>query len=168
VKACKLLIFHSFSSFHCFSSFQGFCNFHALSSYQGVFQAPRTTETRSTLTNFTKQHENVVKLHENAAEQRQDVVEVTVPSWHISEDCPMPLQQRDSFAMTHERQYRLVNGQGEPHPVLDDLYESLDSAWNEATNWWSQEIGTSQGPMEIGVEVSTACGGWRTLRHPGR
>ena len=43
-----------------------------------------------------------------------------------------------------------------------DLYESLDSAWNEATNWWSQEIGTSQGPMEIGVEVSTACGGWRT------
>jgi hypothetical protein len=117
---------------------------------------------------FTKQHENVVKLHENAAERRQDVVEVTVPSWHISEDCPMPLQQRDSFAMAHERQYRLVNGQGEPHPVLDDLYESLESALNEATSWWSQEIGTSQGPMEIGVEVSTACGGWRTLRHPGR
>ena len=80
----------------------------------------------------------------------------------------LQLQQRDSFAMAHERQYRLVNGQGEPHPVLDDLYESLESAWNEATSWWSQEIGTSQGPMEIGVEVSTACGGWRTLRHPGR
>jgi hypothetical protein len=158
VKAGKLSIFQDLSNFQVFSSFQSFSRFpRPLEPLRNERNPP----------NFTKQHENVVKLHENAAERRQDVVEVTVPSWHISEDCPMPLQQRDSFAMAHERQYRLVNGQGEPHPVLDDLYESLESAWNEATSWWSQEIGTSQGPMEIGVEVSTACGGWRTLRHPG-
>ena len=69
--------------------------------------------------------------------------------------------------MNHLRQYRLVDREGAPHPVLDDLYESLDAAWSEAVAWWHDQFGASAGPMEIGVEVSTVCGSWRTLRHPG-
>jgi hypothetical protein len=64
------------------------------------------------------------------------------------------------------RRYRLVDREGAPHPVLDDLYESLDAAWGEAVAWWQRFDGAS-GPIEIGVEVSTASGDWRTLRHPG-
>ena len=48
----------------------------------------------------------------------------------------------------------------------DDLYDTLEAAWNEALSWW-QEQRPSGEPMEIGVEVSTSCGSWRTLRHPG-
>ncbi|AFY28198.1 hypothetical protein Cyagr_1017 [Cyanobium gracile PCC 6307] len=65
------------------------------------------------------------------------------------------------------RTYRLVDLQGEPHPILDDLYESLDAAWSEALNWWQEEFGPVQGPVGIGVEVSTLSGEWRTLRYPG-
>ena len=66
-----------------------------------------------------------------------------------------------------QRQFRLVDSQGAPHPVLDDLYDSLDAAWSEAMDWWQNQWGASQGPVEIGVEVSTANGNWRTLRYPG-
>ena len=66
-----------------------------------------------------------------------------------------------------QRQYRLVDSRGEPHPVLDDLYDSLDAAWSEAIGWWQNHSGSSQGPVGIGVEVSTTSGSWRTLRHPG-
>jgi hypothetical protein len=69
--------------------------------------------------------------------------------------------------MAQLRQYRLVDREGAPHPVLDDLYESLDAAWGEAVSWWQQQFGATTGPMEIGVEVSTASGDWRTLRYPG-
>ena len=69
--------------------------------------------------------------------------------------------------MSQLRQYRLVDREGAPHPVLDDLYESLDAACSEAAAWWQQQFGNSTGPMEIGVEVSTSSGGWRTLRYPG-
>lgn len=65
------------------------------------------------------------------------------------------------------RFYRLVDQKGEQHPVLDGLYDSLDAAWSEALTWWSNEIGPAQGPVGIGVEVSTASGSWRTLRYPG-
>jgi len=65
------------------------------------------------------------------------------------------------------RAYRLVDGGGSPHPVLDDLYDSLEAAWAEAIGWWSEQFGPSHGPVEIGVEVSTASGDWRTLRFPG-
>jgi hypothetical protein len=51
--------------------------------------------------------------------------------------------------------------------VLDDLYESLDAAWSEAMGWWQEHCGGTQGPVDIGVEVSTASGDWRTLRFPG-
>lgn len=63
------------------------------------------------------------------------------------------------------RCYRLVDEQGAPHPVLDDLYESLEAAWTEALSWW-REAAAGQEPIGIGVEVSTASGDWRTLRHP--
>ena len=32
---------------------------------------------------------------------------------------------------------------------------------------WQEEFGPVQGPVGIGVEVSTLSGEWRTLRYPG-
>lgn len=72
-----------------------------------------------------------------------------------------------SQAPSPARQYRLVDRQGAPHPVLDDLYESLDAAWSEAMGWWHEHCGANQEPVDIGVEVSTSSGDWRTLRFPG-
>lgn len=66
-----------------------------------------------------------------------------------------------------QRLYRLVDQYGDPHPVLDDLYDSLEAAWSEAISWWRDHIGPEQSSIGIGVEVSTASGDWRTLRHPG-
>lgn len=54
-----------------------------------------------------------------------------------------------------------------PHPVLDDLYDSPDAAWGEAVQWWTEQGLGSLEAIGIGVEVSTASGDWRTLRHPG-
>jgi hypothetical protein len=68
---------------------------------------------------------------------------------------------------SHVRRYRLVDGCGAPHPVLDDLYDSLEAAWAEASRWWQNHSGCGQEPVEIGVEVSTPSGDWRTLRFPG-
>jgi hypothetical protein len=51
--------------------------------------------------------------------------------------------------------------------VLDDLYDSLDAAWDEARQWWREHVGADREPVGIGIEVSTACGSWRTLRYPG-
>jgi hypothetical protein len=67
---------------------------------------------------------------------------------------------------TPARAYRLVDASGEPHPVLDAHYESLDSAWSEALDWWHNQPHTSREPIEIGVEVSTVNGEWRTIRYP--
>jgi hypothetical protein len=67
-------------------------------------------------------------------------------------------------------QYRLVDHRGAPHPVLDDLYESLEAAWSDALAWWGTNVSSVSGriePMAIGVEVSTTSGNWRTLRYPG-
>lgn len=69
-----------------------------------------------------------------------------------------------------QRLYRLVDQYGDPHPVLDDLYDSLDAAWSDARSWWEQAVGGRSErpePMAIGIEVSTTCGSWRTVRHPG-
>jgi hypothetical protein len=79
-------------------------------------------------------------------------------------DMPSVVQSRST---QHVRCYRLVDRQGAPHPVLDDLYESLDAAWSEAMGWWQEHCGSAQEPVDIGVEVSTASGDWRTLRFPG-
>lgn len=72
-----------------------------------------------------------------------------------------------SSAASAPRRFRLVDQQGAPHPILDDLYESLEAAWADAQLWWEQHSGASAGPMAIGVEVSTTSGDWRTLRHSG-
>lgn len=67
----------------------------------------------------------------------------------------------------HARHFRLVDRNGAPHPVLDDLYDSLDAAWEEAKRWWQGQGHLSDRAIDIGVEVSTRSGNWRTLRHPG-
>jgi hypothetical protein len=67
-----------------------------------------------------------------------------------------------------QRLYRLVDSHGSAHSVLDDHYDSLEAAWADAESWWQHHCEGQSGPVPIGVEVSTASGGWRTLRHPGR
>jgi hypothetical protein len=64
------------------------------------------------------------------------------------------------------RVYRLVDAQGNPHPVLDDLFETHEAAWAEAVRWWHVQDASSQDAIGIGVEVSTSNGEWRTIRHP--
>ena len=71
------------------------------------------------------------------------------------------------------RAYRFVDRSGQPHPILDDHFESLDGAW-EAAQAWLGHRGLSAAAMpaalaeEFGIEVTTANGHWRTLRHPGQ
>ena len=68
---------------------------------------------------------------------------------------------------THNsRAYRLVDAHGKPHPILDDLYDSLDAAWSEAVGWWETQQPSRREPIGIGVEVSTSNGDWRTIRYP--
>ena len=81
---------------------------------------------------------------------------------------PATLAQSLSQLYGTARRYRLVDQNGDPHPVLDDVYESLEAAWLEAVSWWREEVGGAQEPVGIGVEVSTASGDWRTVRPPGR
>lgn len=64
------------------------------------------------------------------------------------------------------RSYRLVDQEGELHPILDDTYDSLEAAWAEALAWW-EENGHGQVHPAIGVQVSTTSGCWRTVRAPG-
>jgi hypothetical protein len=66
------------------------------------------------------------------------------------------------------RRYRLVDRHGEPHPILDDQFGSLEEAWDLAQEWSQQKPGTNQhGELEeIGIEVSTGSGVWRRLRSP--
>ena len=100
--------------------------------------------------------------------------------WHLalaaSSFIPSPstgLQAGPRSSGSAPRQYRLVDGDGKPHPVLDDLYDSLELAWGEAQRWWAEQQqedahrSSKTDPVAIGVEVSTSCGSWRTLRHPG-
>ena len=71
------------------------------------------------------------------------------------------------------RVYRFVDRSGQPHPILDDHFESLDGAW-EAAQVWLGDRGLCGAAMaaalaeEFGIEVTTANGHWRTLRHPGQ
>ena len=71
-----------------------------------------------------------------------------------------------SSFLAQRRMYRLVDAQGHPHPVLDDLYETHEGAWAEAVRWWCLQVSSSQEAIGIGVEVSTSNGEWRTIRHP--
>lgn len=69
-------------------------------------------------------------------------------------------------APTTSRVFRLVNERGEPHPVVDDHFESCDAAWAEALHWWRSQAHASGDPIGIGIEVSTPSGDWRTIRPP--
>ena len=66
------------------------------------------------------------------------------------------------------RRYRLVDRHGEPHAILDDHFDSVEEAWDLARQWSLQKPGTSpDGALEeIGIEVSTGSGAWRSLRPP--
>jgi len=66
------------------------------------------------------------------------------------------------------RSYRLVDRHGEPHPILDDQFDSLEEAWDLAKDWsLHQDSSLHHGALEdIGVEVSTGSGAWRRLSPP--
>ena len=81
------------------------------------------------------------------------------------------------MAHCSSRVYRLLDGQGLPHPELDDLFESWEAA-QEAALLWCEAKGLipqladacviqTVVAQQFGVEVSTLKGDWRTLRHAG-
>ena len=60
--------------------------------------------------------------------------------------------------------YRLVGLDGNPHPVLDTMYESMDSAIWAAKDWSSvHSQNTVIADKTIGIEVKTVNGSWRTI-----
>lgn len=73
------------------------------------------------------------------------------------------------------RVYRLVDAGGQPHPIVDDLFESIEAAWEAALEWCEGQglLSSEATPQDrsqvlgshFGVEVSTRRGDWRTLRH---
>ena len=86
------------------------------------------------------------------------------------------LQAFPSFSSSG-RVYRLTDGRGLPHAVLDELFESLDAAHDAALDWIAHhqlvEPGAAAAQVQaalcqhFGIEVSTPSGDWRTLRHAG-
>jgi hypothetical protein len=66
---------------------------------------------------------------------------------------------------TQRRDYRLIDSLQQPHPQLDGLYDSVDEAMADAIGWL-ESIGPGAGETSIGLEVSTPCGSWRTIRQP--
>jgi hypothetical protein len=92
---------------------------------------------------------------------------------------PLPHSFRSHAASSApaRRQYRLTDGRGQPHPVLDELFDCLDAAHEAALDWIEQQwpLPADAPPGErhallclhFGLEVSTPSGDWRTLRHPG-
>ena len=73
------------------------------------------------------------------------------------------------------RIYRLVDASGHPHPILDDLFDSIEAAWDAALAWCEGQglLPAEAAPLDrslvlgahFGMEVSTRRGDWRTLRH---
>jgi hypothetical protein len=63
------------------------------------------------------------------------------------------------------RDYRLIDCLQQPHPELDGLYDSVDEALADAIGWL-ESMGPGAGTTPIGLEVSTPCGSWRTIRQP--
>jgi len=82
-----------------------------------------------------------------------------------------------SATLVGPRVYRLTDGAGQPHPELDELFESLDAAQEAALAWIERQslLDPAAGLTDrlralgqyFGLEVSTPSGDWRTLRHPG-
>ena len=68
---------------------------------------------------------------------------------------------------SHRSRYRLAGLDGQPHPVLDTPYETLESALAEARSWCSgQGALCSLGQRGIAVQVRTSSGNWRTIDYP--
>ncbi len=67
--------------------------------------------------------------------------------------------------MSSQRRYRLIDAALQPHPHLDDEFASLPEALETAIHW-SRLLAFDPIQAAIGVEVSTACGSWRTLQNP--
>ncbi len=67
--------------------------------------------------------------------------------------------------MPDERRYRLTDAAMQPHPHLDDEFAALPEALKTAIHW-SRLLAFDPIQASIGVEVSTACGSWRTLQNP--
>lgn len=63
------------------------------------------------------------------------------------------------------RDYRLIDCLQQPHPHLDGLYDSVDEAMADAIGWL-ESMGPEAEATSIGLEVSTPCGSWRTIRQP--
>jgi hypothetical protein len=73
--------------------------------------------------------------------------------------------------------FRLTDRAGEPHPVLDDLFDSLETAQEAALSWLIDQgqipASTSSAEqlqvlaLHVGLERRTATGSWRTLRYAG-
>ena len=67
--------------------------------------------------------------------------------------------------MSAQRRYRLIDAALQPHPQMDDEFESLAEALDAASHW-SLLLSADPFRAAIGVEVSTGCGDWRTLELP--
>lgn len=75
------------------------------------------------------------------------------------------------------RLYRLTDARGLPHPVLDELFEGREQALEAALEWLQQQglldphadarEQERQLALQVGLEMSTPSGDWRTLRHAG-
>jgi len=63
------------------------------------------------------------------------------------------------------RAYRLIDVFLQPHPHLDDLYDSMDHAIADAVGWL-EGLEPDAGHASIGLEVRTSNGDWRTIRIP--
>ncbi|MFM8967033.1 MAG: hypothetical protein ACKOGI_03565 [Vulcanococcus sp.] len=76
-----------------------------------------------------------------------------------------------------QRLFRLTNARGLPHPVLDESFESREQALEVALQWLLQQglldpqsdarEQEKQLALQVGLEMSTPSGDWRTLRHAG-
>lgn len=76
-----------------------------------------------------------------------------------------------------QRLYRLTDARGLPHPVLDELFEGREQALEAALEWLQQQglldphadarEQERQLALQVGLEMSTPSGDWRTLRHAG-
>ena len=75
------------------------------------------------------------------------------------------------------RLYRLTDARGLPHLVLDEPFESREQALDAALEWLCQQglLDPHADPheqerqlaLQVGLEMSTPSGDWRTLRHAG-
>ena len=66
----------------------------------------------------------------------------------------------------NRRLYRLVGLDGNPHPVLDAPYDSIEAALGAAKDWCAgQGLKCSLSQRAMGIEVMTCCGAWRTVRY---